>query len=169
MRGTGEKMKPRRATGINKREDFLKMFLECGESLQNDKLNINKRPANIKILIDFDSGLYVNIISVEKVRVGFSGFKRDFFAFDYDTAKEWVCAVYDFVSGLLDHTVMLHTIENKAGKPLVQKIIFVDGNTDEIYFKTLKTVNVLSVFLNRKNVKQSVVSIRQRWRLNYDE
>lgn len=156
-------MKPRKAIGVNKREDFLKMFLECGDKFVNDKLDIKIKPANIEILIDFDSGLYVNIISADRVRVGFGRFKRDFFAFDYDTAKEWVCAVYDFVSGLLEHTVMLYTIENKAGKPLAQRIVFCDGDTKQTYFNMLHTANFFAIFLNRKNQKESVFTIRQRW------
>ena len=143
-------MKIKVPKGIKSREDFLDRFLKIDGKINNKLLDIMVRPATIKIVVDAECDLHISIISRSRVRVCLDTFKRDFFGYDYDSAKEWVFAVYNFVSGLVERKVTVKSVKTKKGKRLCHRIILDDGT---IYYTQLYSLNLLSIFFKRKSSK----------------
>ena len=151
-------MKIKTPKGIKSREDFLNRFLKVDGKINNKLLDIMVRPATIKITVDAGCDLHISVISRNRVRVDLDNFKRDFYLFDYDSVKEWVFSVYNFVSGLVDQEITLVSIKNKNGKRLCHRIILKDGT---VYYTQLYSLNLFAVFLKRKSAETKRYYIAQ--------
>lgn len=143
-------MKIKIPKGIKTREDFLNRFLKIEGAINNKLLDIKVRPATIKIVVDAECDLHISIISHSRVRVCLDNFKRDFYVYDYDSVKEWVFSVYNFVCGLVEQKITLESVKNKKGKRLCHRIILEDGT---VYYTQLYSLNLISIFFKRKSVK----------------
>lgn len=153
-------MKIKTPPGVNTKQDFLDKFLSQSGTLDCERIQVINRAASIKMIIDPDIPFYISVITCARARVTLGKFKRDFYSFDYDSAKEWVAAVYNFAAGLFGRSVTVHTVLSRGGKPLAHRI-YLDGSAKP-YFTELCTANLISVFLNRKNAVLAEFDMRRQ-------